>query len=61
MLFSDKETTAENCILKEKFCLDVAYYCPAGDGYGILNEAPVTKSACGTGAKGFIIWKANLK
>jgi hypothetical protein len=54
VLFSDKETTAENCILKEKFSLDVAHYCPAWDGYSILNEAPVTKSASDIGAKGFI-------
>jgi len=50
----NKELHAENCILKEKFCLNMAHYSPTWDGYGILIKAPVTESASDIGAGGFI-------
>jgi len=50
----NKKLCAENYILKEKFCLNMAHYCPTWDDYGILINAPVTESASDFGAGGFI-------
>jgi hypothetical protein len=54
VLLVNKKQRAENCMLKEKFCLNVAHYCPAWDGCGILIKVPVTESASDVGAGGCI-------
>jgi hypothetical protein len=50
----NKKLRAENCILKEKFFLNMAQYCPTWDVYGTLIKVPVTESASDIGAGGFI-------